>query len=515
MTRLFEIVSTSQRVSRTRSRLQKIDQLATCLRLLDPPDIRIGTAYLAGELPQGRLGIGPALLKGAMPDHASVNPSLTLEHVDTVLTRIGKTSGAGSSLERRQLLGALLADATSEEQQFLARLLLGELRQGALEGVMVEAIAKATQISSSELRRALMVTGDLPLVTETAFIEGGGGLRRFKVQLLKPLLPMLAQSAQDVTEALTQLGSAALEYKLDGARIQVHKQGQDVRIFTRHLNEVTPSVPELVEIIKTLPTNSLILDGEALALRHNGIPQPFQVTMRRFGRKLDVERLRQNLPLVGFYFDCLYLNGQELLDAPGHERFRALTEALPMNAIVPRRVTDSHAEAEAFLREALGQGHEGLMAKAEDAAYAAGSRGSSWLKIKQSHTLDLVVLAAEWGSGRRQGWLSNLHLGARDPQHGRYVMLGKTFKGLTDKMLAWQTERLQAIEIGRDEYTVYVRPELVVEIAFNEVQASAQYPGGFALRFARVKRYRTDKRADEADTIDAVRSIHQQHYRIF
>ena len=327
-------------------------------------------------------------------------------------------------------------------------------------------------------------------------------------QLMQPVQPMLAQPAEDIADALAQLGQAAFEWKLDGARIQAHKDGQEVRVFTRRLNDVTAAVPEVVGAVKGLPLDSAILDGEAIALRPDGSPQPFQITMRRFGRKLEVARLQAELPLHCLFFDALALDGDELIDRPNRERAGALAGVLPPELLVPRLVTGQEAEAEAFVKGALAKGHEGAVAKALEAPYAAGRRGAGWLKVKQAHTLDLVVLAAEWGNGRRQGWLSNLHLGARDPDAGGFVMLGKTFKGLTDELLAWQTEQFLARAIARDRQTVHVRPELVVEIAFNDIQASPHYPGGLALRFARVKAYRPDKRAEEADTIATVRAIH-------
>jgi DNA ligase-1 len=321
---------------------------------------------------------------------------------------------------------------------------------------------------------------------------------------------MLAQPAGDISEALDRLGEAALELKLDGARVQVHKAGGDVRVYSRRGHDVTQAVPELVESVQALPPRELLFDGEVIALRPDGSPHPFQTTMRRFGRKLDVARLREELPLTPFFFDVLHLDGTDLIDRPAGERFAAMADAAPVLA-VPRLVTADPEEADAFFEDALRRGHEGIMAKALDAPYEAGRRGSSWLKVKPAHTLDLVVLAVEWGSGRRQGWLSNLHLGARDPENGGFVMLGKTFKGMTDEMLAWQTKKLQELAIGTEGgWVVHVRPELVVEIAFSDVQESPQYPAGMALRFARVKRYREDKTAAEADTIDTVRKILQE-----
>jgi DNA ligase-1 len=372
---------------------------------------------------------------------------------------------------------------------------------------MAEAVAQAAAVPAVIVRRAMMAAGELPSVARVALTEGAAALARFAVQVFRPVVPMLAESAADAPDALAQLGRAALEFKLDGARVQVHKSGDEVKVFSRRLNEVTGAVPEVVAVTRALPARDLILDGEAIALRPNGTPQPFQTTMRRFGRKLEVERLRRELPLTPFFFDILYQDGAPLLDQPQERRFAALAALAPRELVIPHRVTASVAEAQTFLEAALARGHEGIMAKALDAAYEAGSRGQRWLKVKPAQTLDLVVLAAEWGHGRRRGWLSNLHLGARDPEHGGFVMLGKTFKGMTDEMLAWQTAELLQRELGRDASVVHVRPELVVEVAFNDVQASPQYPGGVALRFARVKRYRTDKTAEQADTIATVRSL--------
>jgi DNA ligase-1 len=371
---------------------------------------------------------------------------------------------------------------------------------------MAEALAAAAEVPADEVRRALMLAGELPEVARAVLTEGRPGLGRFHLQLFRPLQPMLAQPAGDVSEALERLGEAALELKLDGARVQVHKAEGDVRVYSRRGNEVTHAVPELVETVQALPARQLLLDGEVIAQRPDATPHPFQVTMRRFGRKLDVPRLRGELPLTPFFFDLLHLDGQDLIDRPAGERFAALGESVPGLA-VPRIVTADAEEADAFFEDALARGHEGIMAKATDAPYEAGRRGFSWLKVKPAHTLDLVILAAEWGHGRRKGWLSNLHLGARDPENGGFVMLGKTFKGLTDAMLAWQTQKFQEIALGTDGWTVYLRPELVAEIAFSDVQESPQYPGGMALRFARVKRYREDKTAAEADDLAAVLAL--------
>ncbi|MFL6233921.1 MAG: ATP-dependent DNA ligase [Thermoanaerobaculia bacterium] len=504
--RLADLVTTSRRVSETRSRLEKTSALGDLLRRLGPEEIDVAVAFLSGHLRQGRIGLGGAAIRSAMPGTAAAEPSLTLGEVDASFARIAGTSGSGSVAERGRLLAGLLARATREEQDFLVRLLFGELRQGALAGLMAEALAAAAEVPADEVRRALMLAGELPEVARAVLTAGRPGLARFGLQLFRPLQPMLAQPAGDVSEALDRLGEAALELKLDGARVQVHKAGDEVRVYSRRGNEVTQAVPELVETVQALPARQLLLDGETIALRPDGSPYPFQITMRRFGRKLDVARLRGELPLTPFFFDLLHLDGQDLIDRTAGERFAALSEAVP-GLTVPRLVTANAEEAEAFFEEALTRGHEGIMAKDIDSPYEAGRRGYSWLKIKPAHTLDLVILAAEWGHGRRHGWLSNLHLGARDPENGGFVMLGKTFKGLTDEMLAWQTQKLQELSLGTDSWTVYVRPELVVEVAFSDVQESPQYPGGMALRFARVKRYRQDKTAAEADTIGTVRKI--------
>ena len=504
---LAELVSTSRDVAATRARSVKAERLAALLRRLEGAEIEIGVAYLSGHPRQARIGVGGAALHGVRGSAAAPVPTLTLEQTDAALARIAALSGAGSTTERGRLLAALFRQAAGEEQDFLARLLVGELRQGALGGVMEEALAKATSIPAGEIRRATMLSGDPEAVARAVLHEGREALSRFRVEIFRPVQPMLASPADDLEDALRRLGEAALEYKLDGARVQLHKSGDEVRVFSRLGNDVTVAVPELVEAARALPARELILDGEAIALREDGRPHPFQVTMRRFGRRLDVEALRRELPLSPWFFDLLRLDGADLFDAPGRERFDALARIAPA-LTVPRKLTSQPGEAEAFLREALARGHEGLMAKSPEAPYEAGRRGFSWLKVKEAHTLDLVVLAAEWGHGRRSGFLSNLHLGARDPVSGGFVMLGKTFKGMTDEMLAWQTKRFQELAVATDGWTVQLRPEQVVEIAFNDVQESPHYPAGLALRFARVKRYRHDKAAGDADTIETVRAIH-------
>jgi DNA ligase 1 len=502
---LASVVETSRRVADTPKRLEKIDLLARLIRQLSPEEIEIVVQFLSGQIRQGRIGIGYAALGDARHSPAAT-PSLEIHEVDAIWTSITKASGSGSQRRRLELLESIFSRATESEQQFLTGLLAGELRQGALEGVMAEAVAEAAGLAPERVRRAAMMAGDIARVARAALEQGEPGLAQYDVQLFRPIQPMLAQSADDVPEALACVGEAALEYKMDGARVQVHKSGDDVRVYSRSLKDVTPAVPEVVEVARALPAKDLILDGEAISLLPDGRPQPFQITMRRFGRKLDVERMRQELPMTPFWFDLLYLNGGALLDEPQARRFAALSE-LSREHLIPHLVTNDALAADEFLAQSLERGHEGIMAKAIDAKYAAGARGQSWVKVKRARTLDLVILAAEWGNGRREGWLSNLHLGARDTQKGGFAMLGKTFKGLTDEMLAWQTQELLRLEIGRDSYTVHVEPKLVVEIAFNEIQVSPRYASGLALRFARVKRYRTDKTSAEADTFETVQRL--------
>jgi DNA ligase 1 len=503
---LVDLVRASAEVAATRSRNAKITRIAALLRAVGPHEAPIAVAWLSGELQQGRIGVGPSTLRAALDSPAARMPTLPIARVNRVFTDLAAIAGAGANTARVDTLGRLFAEATPEERQFLAALLAGDLRQGALEGVMIDAVATAADVPAAELRRAAMLAGDLVAVAAAAFLNGRAGLAGFRVQLFRPLQPMLADSAADVDAAMTALGEASLEYKLDGARIQVHVAGADVRVYSRLLNDVTESVPEIVAAALALPVREAILDGEVLALREGGGPHDFQTTMRRFGRRLDVPALQRELPLTPFFFDLLHVDGETLLDRTAADRFDALLGAAPGLA-VPRMITADAGLAADFLTRARAAGHEGIMAKALTAPYEAGRRGSAWLKIKPVHTLDLVILAAEWGHGRRQGWLSNLHLGARDAASGGFVMLGKTFKGLTDAMLEWQTRELLAREISRDAYTVHVRPELVAEIAFNEIQDSTRYAGGLALRFARVTRYRPDKTAGQADTIETVRSI--------
>jgi DNA ligase-1 len=503
--RFDDVVTVSRRVAETSGRLDKIAQLAELIARLDPSEIEIAVGFLLGWPRQGRLGIGWSAFREAAQPPAEV-PTLSVAEIDGAVEQIQQAKGKGSAAARLAILRELLGRSTEAEQRFLRALATGEVRQGALEGVLTEAVARAARLPPDKVRRAVMLAGDVGRAAAVLLTEGEAGLTRYRVELFRPVQPMLADSAPDVTAAMAELGRAALEYKLDGARVQVHKSGDEVAVYTRSGNVVTAAIPEVVETVRRLPSRALILDGEVIALNPEGRPHPFQVTMRRFGRRLEVERLRDELPVTPFFFDALLENEEELLDRPYSERIERLAAALPASLLVPRIVTDDLEAALRFEADALGRGHEGVMAKSLDAPYAAGRRGSAWLKVKTARTLDLVVLAAEWGSGRRQGWLSNLHLGARDPAGG-FVMLGKTFKGMTDEILAWQTRELLAREVRREGHIVHVRPELVVEVAFNEVQDSSQYPGGLTLRFARIKGYRPDKRADEADTIEAVRAL--------
>jgi DNA ligase 1 len=511
VTLLADVVRTSTQVAGTSSRLAKTRLIAECLRRLDADEVSIALPYLSGELRQGKLALGYATLQSCLGAPASA-PTLTLQGVDSLFESLKKIKGKGAAGQRAALLASLFSRSTAAEQDFLVRLIVGELRQGALEGVMLDAVAAAADLPAADVRRAATFAGGVAPVAEAALRGGASALASFSIRLMQPVVPMLAQPAEDVEAALAQLGTAILEWKLDGARVQVHKSGDEVRVYTRNLNDVSAAVPEIVSAARAVPAKALILDGEAIALRADRKPHPFQVTMRRFGRKLDVEALRAELPLSVFFFDCLLHEGVPLVDRPAAERHDIVRSALPPGLVTPSLITGRAGEAKAFYEAALASGHEGVMAKATDAAYEAGRRGAAWLKIKPAHTLDLVVLAAEWGHGRRRGWLSNLHLGARDAAGGGFVMLGKTFKGLTDEILEWQTAELLARETGRDEWTVRVRPELVVEIAFNDLQESPHYPAGLALRFARLKGYRPDKRPGEADTLETVRRIYERQF---
>ena len=499
MTPFAALAETSAAVAATSSRRDKVALLAAAMRGLRAEEIRPGVAYLCGGTGRRQPGVGPSALREPEPPAAAA--TLTVAEVDAAVARLAALGGSGSQAARRRELAALMGRATAAEQRFLRDLLLGNVRQGALEGVALAAIAEAASVPVADVRRAAMLRGDLPAVAQAALTGGAAAVRAVSLEVGTPVRPMLARTAATAREALARIAPAAVEWKLDGARIQIHRDGADVRVFTRSLDDVTAGVPEAVDAVLALPARSVVLDGEAIALRSDGRPHPFQVTGSRFAR-----RGTRTVPLTPFFFDLLHLDGTDVLDRPGAERAAALQELAPPGLLVPRRVAADGDAAEAVLAEALGHGHEGVVVKSLDAPYEAGARGEGWIKVKPRHTLDLVILAAEWGHGRRRGWLSNLHLGARGPEG--FVMLGKTFKGLTDAMLEWQTERLLELEVARTEWGVAVRPELVVEVAFDGVQRSSRYPGGVALRFARVLRHRPDKSAAEADTIQAVRDIH-------
>ncbi|MDJ0954139.1 MAG: ATP-dependent DNA ligase [Acidimicrobiia bacterium] len=495
-----DLVATSDRVTATSARNDKIGLLAEAVARLGDADLAAGVAYLAGIIPQGAIGVGYASL-GDVPEPAQ-EPALRITDVDAALSDIAAIGGAGSMGRRREVLDGLFARATAEEQSFLSALLVGGLRQGAGERVMMDAIAKASRVPATPVRRAAMFTGDIGEVAVAARRDGRSGVAAFGLRLFRPVLPMLAKTAAGVAEAMEKQGTAIVERKLDGARIQVHLHEGEVRVYTRNLNNVTDRLPEVVAVVSGFDATAAVLDGEAMAIRGDGRPYPFQVTMARFG----TEGESNPIELRPFFFDILHLDGDDVLDSPAVERLELLDRVVPADLRIPRIVTDDPADAERFFADTIAGGHEGVMIKSLDSVYAAGRRGAGWLKVKPVHTLDLVVLAVEWGSGRRHGWLSNIHLGARAPDGG-YVMLGKTFKGMTDAILEWQTKRFLELETHRKGHVVYVRPEQVVEIAFDGIQASSRYPGGMALRFARVKGYREDKSAAEADTIETVRRL--------
>ncbi len=597
-----EVARVSAEVARVPGRRAKIDLIAGLLARAEGAEVPLVVAFLSGELRQRQIGVGyaaltdllatraatgpdgqptapagpdgqPAATSGPVPQASApvAEPVLTVAEADEVFAAIGRVAGPGSQAERRRLLAGLFARATEGERSFLAQLIAGELRQGALEGVMIEAVAQAAEVPSAEVRRALLVGGSLQAVASAALrgeldrppaptsdqppgaigdtqpsestddtqpagpthdtqspVPTGNGdpdarvdaltaLRSFRLRVGRPLRPMLAAAAPSIEAAMQKVSPAAVEWKIDGIRVQVHKDAGQVTVFTRTLDDITGRVPEIVEAVRSIPARTAVLDGEAVALFPDGRPRPFQVTASRAGTQDEAAARRGDVPLTPFFFDLLHLDGADLIDAPGGDRHAALAGLLPETLVIPGMVTDDQVAAETFFADAVARGHEGVVLKSLDAPYATGRRGSEWIKVKPRHTLDLVILAAEWGHGRRRGWLSNLHLGARDPATGGLIMLGKTFKGLTDKMLTWQTERL--LELAGPEQSappadrreahgvLRVRPELVVEIAFDGVQVSRRYPGGLALRFARVIRYRTDKNAAEADTIDAVRAV--------
>ncbi|MDG4789416.1 ATP-dependent DNA ligase [Micromonospora sp. WMMD1102] len=582
--RFVDLAATSTAVAATSGRRAKVELLAEALRNLAPAELVAGSGYLAGELRQRQTGVGYASLRELPP--AAEEPTLTVAGVDAAIAELAEVRGPGSQQRRRELLAALFGAATTEERRLLLGLFSGELRQGAQTGLLAEAVARAAEVPLPTVRRAVLLAGDLKTVAAAALTGGSAALTGFALQVGRPLAPMLAQSAASVEEALDAVGlPAVVDVKLDGIRIQVHRSGDDIAVFTRSLDEITSRVPEVVAAVRSLPARELVLDGEAIALDAAGRPRPFQETASRAATRGARRAVRDEtgqgrdpdgaaddgsrsfgaapaeastagsvrsvgpvdiseVPRIGssgvapaeipgperptavapavvaaastgggvvltpYFFDILHLDGVDLLDAPGHERWTALARTVAPAQLVERITVDTAEQASAAFAAAVDAGHEGIVVKAPEAAYDAGRRGAAWVKVKPRHTLDLVVLAVEWGSGRRKGWLSNLHLGARDPETGGFVMLGKTFKGLTDELLRWQTERFQELAVERGDWVVRVRPEQVVEIAFDGVQSSPRYPGGVALRFARVLRYRDDKSAAEADTIDTVRAIH-------
>jgi DNA ligase-1 len=498
---LARVVDTSAVVAATRARTAKVAALVDLLRSLDAREIEPAVGFLTGEPRQGRIGVGwrTALAVDVRP---ASSPSITIVELDAALATLAATTGSGSVAGRHQLLADVLARATADEAAFIRGLLTGGLRQGALAGVMTDAVAKAAEVPIEVVRRAAMLSGDLGRTAVMALCDGAAALAAVRLAVLHPIEPMLAASATDVADALEKTGTASVEWKLDGARVQVHRQGTEVRVFTRNLNDITHRLPGVVAIALAIPAQSVVLDGEVLGVDEDAKPRAFQDTMSAFGRD-DATNAGDRL-LVRF-FDVLHVDGVDVIDEPLHARQQRLDE-LVGDLAVPRVHTADVVAAQGALDTALAEGHEGVMVKAIDATYDAGRRGGSWRKVKPVRTLDLVVLAAEWGHGRRQGWLSNLWLGARDPEGG-YVMVGKTFKGLTDALLTWQTEALLEREVERDGIVVHVRPELVVEIALDGVQTSTRYPGGVALRFARVKGYREDKEPHEADLIDTVQAM--------
>ncbi|MFJ1598672.1 ATP-dependent DNA ligase [Streptomyces sp. NPDC088261] len=514
---LAPLARVSREVAETSARSRKISLLAGLFRTAGPQDVPVVIPYLAGRLPQGRIGIGWNALKDPPPPAGRA--TLTVHHVDDTFTALAAVSGPGSQAERRRLVQELLGAATGEEQRFLVGLISGEVRQGALDAVAVEALAETSGAAAGAVRRAVMLAGSLQHVAERLLAEGPHVLEEFLLTVGRPVLPMLAQSAADVAEAIGRFGACAVEEKLDGIRVQVHRDGGTVRIFTRTLDDITDRLPEVVDIAATLDGDGFVLDGEVIALDERGRPRPFQEIASRVGSRTDVATAATAVPVSPVFFDILSLDGEDLLDLTFAERHEALARLVPEPMRVRRIVVPGTegrggdtaqaraGDAEAFLADTMARGHEGVVVKALDTPYSAGRRGAGWVKVKPVHTLDLVVLAAEWGHGRRTGKLSNLHLGARR-EDGSFVMLGKTFKGLTDVMLEWQTGRLRELAVRDDGFTVTVRPELVVEIAYDGLQRSSRYPAGVTLRFARVVRYREDKRAADADTVETVLAAH-------
>lgn len=507
---LGDLVETSGVVAATRSRKAKVAALAERLAEADVGELPVVTAYLGGTILQRRTGVGWRGLS-TLPAPAD-EPTLTPLEVHATLDVLAGLSGPGSQEARASGVRDLFAQATADEQRWLRGVLTGNVRQGALDALVQEAIAAAAGVKLAAVRRAAMLAGGTVPIVVAAMTGGEAALAEIGLEVGRPILPMLASSAPDVASAIAKAGGGfgipvEVDVKLDGIRIQVHRRGDEVQVATRSLDDITARLPEVVEVVRALPTGDVVLDGEAIALDDHGRPRPFQETASRTAQAFGAAA---GVAVTPYFFDVLHLDGRDLLDSPGSERLATLDALVPEAHRVPRLVTDDLAAADSFADEALAAGHEGVVVKSLTIGYAAGRRGSGWVKVKPVHTLDLVVLAVEWGSGRRQGWLSNIHLGARNPD-GTFTMLGKTFKGMTDEMLAWQTERFTELAVSpetiHDHYVVQLRPEQVVEIAFDGLQRSSRYPGGIALRFARVVRYRDDKSADEADTLDTVRAL--------
>ena len=508
MTLFAQVADVSRRVGATRSRNEKVALIAQALREARPDERAVIADYLAGTLPQRRVGIGGRSLR-SNPSDAVEEASVDVLDLDATLTRMEDLHGTGSNTRRREMLDELWGRLTEQERRLLTGLLLGDARQGAGDGVMLKAIAAAAQVKETDVRRAVMLAGRTGPVAAIALDGGAPALEEVRLEVGRPLRPMLAGSSPDVESVVEEPGEWTVEVKLDGIRLQAHKIGDEVRLFTRSLDDITARLPDVVEVVRALPAKEAVLDGEAIALRPDGRPEPFQVTGARTASSADPDELRRNVPLTALFFDLMHLDGDDLVDDPLHVRRERLERLVPQQHVVTAARPTNSAAAQEFFEDWVGRGHEGVVAKRLDSVYAAGRRGSGWVKVKPRHTLDLVVLAVEEGSGRRKGFLSNIHLGARDPNTGDFIMLGKTFKGMTDEMLAWQTERFTDLMTDRDDWVVRVRPEQVVEIAFDGLQKSTRYPGGVALRFARVLRYRDDKTAEQADTIDEVRRLAQ------
>ena len=504
---LNEVVEVSRAVAATRSRLAKRDAIADVLRRASPEDVEILVTYLGGELRQRRTGVGWASLR-SLPEPAG-EPTLELAEVDAEFERLAGLAGPGSASARSDAVQALFGRATGAEQRLLRGLVSGDVRQGALDASVVEAVAAAADVPLADVRRAVMLRGATAPVAAAALAEGAEAVAAFTLTVGRPVRPMLASSAPDMAAAFAKAGDAAvcLDTKLDGIRIQVHRSGDDVRVYTRSLDDITDRLTDVAEVARSLPSSGFVLDGEAMTLDESGRPRPFQETASRTATRSGLLDAVDQVAVTPYFFDLLHHEGTDLLDLPLHERLDHLDALVPTAYRVPRLVTDDPSAGQEFFLEAVSNGQEGVVVKSLSAPYEAGRRGAGWVKVKPRHTLDLVVLAVEWGSGRRQGWLSNIHLGARDPEAGGWVMLGKTFKGMTDEMLAWQTKRFLDLEEARTDWGVTLRPEQVVEIAFDGLQRSSRYPGGVALRFARVLRYRDDKQASEADTIETVLAL--------